>query len=145
MAISWPARIKDAGGIRHQFHHFIDIVPTILEATGIKAPEEVNGIKQNPMGIAKPILGTLVGQRSAAGLHALLDWRARNRTIRTENAARAWKRLQCLSATLTVVEGDARISRHGFHRLMAAVRASQNGLKLRLGHAANVAWARVSF
>src|SRR5262249_7967772 len=49
MAISWPARIKDAGGIRHQFHHIIDIVPTILEVTGIKAPDLVNGIKQNPI------------------------------------------------------------------------------------------------
>ena len=49
LAISWPARIKDAGGIRTQFHHIIDIVPTILEATGIKAPEMVDGIKQNPI------------------------------------------------------------------------------------------------
>jgi arylsulfatase A-like enzyme len=49
LAISWPARIKDAGGIRHQFHHIIDIVPTILEVTGIKAPEMVDGIKQNPI------------------------------------------------------------------------------------------------
>jgi arylsulfatase A-like enzyme len=49
LAISWPARIKDAGGIRNQFHHIIDIVPTILEATGIKAPEMVNGIKQKPI------------------------------------------------------------------------------------------------
>jgi arylsulfatase A-like enzyme len=49
LAISWPARIKDAGGIRTQFHHIIDIVPTILEATGIKAPELVNGIKQKPI------------------------------------------------------------------------------------------------
>jgi hypothetical protein len=49
LAISWPARIKDAGGLRHQFHHIIDIVPTILEATGIKAPEMVNGIKQKPI------------------------------------------------------------------------------------------------
>ena len=39
MAISWPGHITDAGGIRTQFHHVIDIVPTILEATGIKAPE----------------------------------------------------------------------------------------------------------
>ena len=38
MAISWPGRIKDKGGIRNQFHHVIDIVPTILEATGIRAP-----------------------------------------------------------------------------------------------------------
>ena len=49
MAISWPARIKDAGGVRTQFHHIIDIVPTILEATGINAPEYVNGIKQKPI------------------------------------------------------------------------------------------------
>jgi arylsulfatase A-like enzyme len=38
MAISWPARITDKGGIRNQFHHVIDIVPTLLEATGIPAP-----------------------------------------------------------------------------------------------------------
>jgi arylsulfatase A-like enzyme len=49
MAISWPGHIKDVGGIRAQFHHVIDIVPTILEATGIKAPEMVNGIKQKPI------------------------------------------------------------------------------------------------
>ena len=49
MAISWPGHIKDAGGIRNQFHHIIDIVPTILEATGIKAPEMVDGIKQKPI------------------------------------------------------------------------------------------------
>ena len=49
MAISWPARIKDAGGVRNQFHHVIDIVPTILEATGVKAPQMVDGIKQKPM------------------------------------------------------------------------------------------------
>jgi arylsulfatase A-like enzyme len=42
LAISWPNRIKDSGGVRHQFHHIIDIVPTILEATGVKAPEVVN-------------------------------------------------------------------------------------------------------
>ena len=49
VAISWPNRIKDAGGIRNQFHHVIDIVPTILEATGITAPLQVNGIAQKPI------------------------------------------------------------------------------------------------
>jgi arylsulfatase A-like enzyme len=49
LAISWPDRIKDVGGIRSQFHHIIDIVPTILEASGIKAPQTVNGIKQKPI------------------------------------------------------------------------------------------------
>ena len=49
MAISWPGHIKDVGGIRTQFHHVIDIVPTILEATGIPAPVMVNGIAQKPI------------------------------------------------------------------------------------------------
>ncbi|MCX7105298.1 MAG: arylsulfatase [Methylococcales bacterium] len=49
MVISWPARIKDKGGLREQFSHVIDIVPTILEATGIPAPETVDGIKQAPI------------------------------------------------------------------------------------------------
>jgi arylsulfatase len=49
MAISWPKVITDKGGIRSQFHHVIDIVPTILEATGIKAPKMVDGIAQKPI------------------------------------------------------------------------------------------------
>ena len=49
MAISWPARIADKGGIRGQFHHVIDIVPTILEVTGIPAPVMVDGIAQKPI------------------------------------------------------------------------------------------------
>ena len=49
MAIAWHNRIKDAGGIRTQFHHMIDIVPTLLEATGIQAPVMVNGIAQKPI------------------------------------------------------------------------------------------------
>jgi arylsulfatase A-like enzyme len=49
VCMAWPARIKDRGGIRHQFHHVIDIVPTILEATGIPAPVSVNGVAQTPM------------------------------------------------------------------------------------------------
>ena len=49
MVVSWPARIKDKGGLREQFVHVIDVVPTILEAAGIKAPEMVDGIKQAPI------------------------------------------------------------------------------------------------
>jgi Sulfatase len=47
--ISWPGHITDLGGIRTQFHHLIDIVPTILEAVGIPAPETVDGITQKPI------------------------------------------------------------------------------------------------
>ncbi len=49
VAMSWPGHINDAGGIRRQFHHLIDIAPTILEATGIPAPDTLDGIKQRPM------------------------------------------------------------------------------------------------
>jgi arylsulfatase len=49
MCVSWPGHIKDRGGIRNQFHHVIDVVPTMLEACGIRAPEEVDGIRQAPI------------------------------------------------------------------------------------------------
>ncbi len=49
ICMSWPGHIKDVGGIRTQFHHVIDIVPTILEAAGIPAPDTINGIKQHPI------------------------------------------------------------------------------------------------
>jgi arylsulfatase A-like enzyme len=49
MVISWPAKIKEQGGVRTQFHHVIDIMPTILEAAGIQAPDSLNGIKQKPI------------------------------------------------------------------------------------------------
>ncbi len=49
MAISWPGHINDVGGIRRQFHHVIDIVPTILDATCIPQPDAIDGIKQIPI------------------------------------------------------------------------------------------------
>jgi arylsulfatase len=49
MVMAWPRRIKDAGGIRHQFHHVIDVVPTLLEAAGLPEPVVVNGIAQKPI------------------------------------------------------------------------------------------------
>lgn len=49
MAVSWPGHIKDQGALREQFMHVIDVVPTILEVSGIPAPETVDGIKQAPI------------------------------------------------------------------------------------------------
>jgi len=49
MVVSWPARIKDKGGLREQFVHVIDVVPTILEAAGIREPAMVDGIQQSPI------------------------------------------------------------------------------------------------
>ena len=49
LVISWPARIKDRGGIRSQFLHTIDIVPTLYEAIGITPPDSLNGVAQKPI------------------------------------------------------------------------------------------------
>lgn len=49
MVMSWPARIRDAGALRPQFHHVIDIAPTILEAAGLEMPAELGGVAQTPL------------------------------------------------------------------------------------------------
>jgi len=49
MVLSWPERIRGKGGLRQQFAHVNDIVPTILEVTGIAAPAQVDGVPQRPM------------------------------------------------------------------------------------------------
>jgi arylsulfatase A-like enzyme len=49
MIISWPEKITDRGGLRDQFLHCIDVVPTIYEICGITAPTELNGIQQKPI------------------------------------------------------------------------------------------------
>jgi len=49
MIISWPKRIKDTSQIRSQFHHSIDILPTILEVVGITQPAMANGVPQKPI------------------------------------------------------------------------------------------------
>jgi len=49
MIISWPAKIKDKGGMRSQFLHVIDIVPTLYEAIGVTPPTVLNGIEQKPI------------------------------------------------------------------------------------------------
>ena len=46
LAVSWPNRIEEPGGLRQQFHHVIDVAPTILAAAGIEWPSSVNGINQ---------------------------------------------------------------------------------------------------
>jgi arylsulfatase len=49
MVVSWPKRIRDAGGLRSQFTHAIDLTPTLLEVAGVQAPATVDGVPQMPM------------------------------------------------------------------------------------------------
>jgi arylsulfatase len=66
LAISWPARIKDVGGIRHQFHHVVDIYPTILEAIGVPVPTEVDGVVQRPLsGVSMAYLFDKANEKAA--------------------------------------------------------------------------------
>ncbi|GAQ32072.1 arylsulfatase AtsD [Mycobacterium pseudoshottsii JCM 15466] len=47
--VHWPNGLTEQGGMRDQFHHVIDVAPTILEAAGLPAPHSVNGIAQAPL------------------------------------------------------------------------------------------------
>ncbi len=49
MVISWPAKIRSKGEVRSQWHHVIDIVPTLLDAVGLAMPASVNGVAQKPV------------------------------------------------------------------------------------------------
>ena len=49
LVISWPAGIKAKNEIRHQYHHSVDIVPTILEITGLEMPAVNHGVEQYPL------------------------------------------------------------------------------------------------
>ena len=49
LIVRWPGRIRDAGGLRSQFTHVIDVAPTILDIAGIPQPSHVDGIEQESM------------------------------------------------------------------------------------------------
>jgi arylsulfatase len=49
LIVYWPKGIKDKGGIRTQYSHVIDLLPTTLDLVGVKVPEEIRGIKQQPI------------------------------------------------------------------------------------------------
>lgn len=49
LIVRWPARIKDHGAIRTQYHHLVDLYPTLLELIGLPVPTSVNGIEQSPL------------------------------------------------------------------------------------------------
>jgi arylsulfatase A-like enzyme len=49
LLVSWPAWIADRGAKRFQFHHVVDVVPTVLEVAGIAEPTMVNGVTQKPI------------------------------------------------------------------------------------------------
>ncbi|HET6506641.1 MAG TPA: arylsulfatase [Baekduia sp.] len=47
--VRWPKGIEARGEVRHQFHHVIDVAPTILDVVGLPEPDTVNGVTQEPM------------------------------------------------------------------------------------------------
>jgi arylsulfatase A-like enzyme len=69
LIIVYPNHIKDKGGIRNQYGHVIDILPTTLELVGIKAPEEIRGIKQQV--IEGTSLAYSIDDAKAASRHTL--------------------------------------------------------------------------
>ncbi len=49
LVISWPKGMKARGEIRHQYHHSVDIVPTILDVCGLEMPNSYRGVDQYPL------------------------------------------------------------------------------------------------
>ena len=49
LIVHWPDKIQDNGATRRQFHHIIDVVPTVLDILGIEAPDELNDVQQKPV------------------------------------------------------------------------------------------------
>jgi arylsulfatase len=54
MVVHWPKGIKAKGELRTQWHHVIDVAPTILEAVGVAAPDMLNGVAQSPIQGTRP-------------------------------------------------------------------------------------------
>jgi hypothetical protein len=49
LIVHWPNGITDAGGLRDQYHHVSDLLPTVLESAGVEAPEVYRGTPQQPV------------------------------------------------------------------------------------------------
>ena len=67
LIISWPAGIGDAGGIRDQYTHVTDLMPTILDLVGVPVPDEVGGVAQ--LSLDGSSLRPLIDDRSAPTVH----------------------------------------------------------------------------
>jgi arylsulfatase len=65
MIVSWPREIKQAGQIRHQFHHLNDIMPTVLEAAKINLPDQIDGVAQRPLDGASMVYSFANGTMSS--------------------------------------------------------------------------------
>jgi arylsulfatase A-like enzyme len=70
--ISWPAGMKARGEIREQYHHAIDLVPTILDALGVEAPETLGGHVQSPLRRREHALQLRRRLAAQRPLHAIL-------------------------------------------------------------------------
>ena len=69
LILFYPDKIKDKGGIRNQYSHINDILPTTVELAGLKVPESINGVKQDPFeGIS---LAYSVANAQAASQHTI--------------------------------------------------------------------------
>jgi arylsulfatase A-like enzyme len=65
--VHWPQGIASRGEVRRQFHHVIDVAPTVLEAAGIPEPTVVDGVPQHPIeGVS---MGYTFGDAAAADRH----------------------------------------------------------------------------
>ncbi|KKD01839.1 hypothetical protein TN53_43845, partial [Streptomyces sp. WM6386] len=63
MILHWPRGVPERGGLRHQFSHVIDVLPTILDCIGVPVPFSVDGVPQQPIE-GTSMRGTLADPRA---------------------------------------------------------------------------------
>ena len=74
--ISWPAGMKARGEIRHQYHHAVDLTPTVLDALGVEAPDTIKGFTQSHFdGVSMRVQLRRTGRAGCAADAVLLDAR----------------------------------------------------------------------
>ena len=77
LVVHWPGGIAASGEVRHQWHHVIDVLPTVLDAAGLPHPELVNGVPQQPIeGTSMRYTFDDAGRRRTAAPRSTSRWSA---------------------------------------------------------------------
>ena len=109
LVVHWPRGIADAGSVRDQFVHAIDLMPTVLDAAGVDAPDTVDGVAQQPVDGAS-IRATFTdagarrrpATRSTSRCSARARWSSTDGRPRPTTCRRAWStRSACSRAAVS--------------------------------------------
>lgn len=109
LIISWPSGIADAGGIRPQFHHVNDLMPTLLSMAGVEPPAVLDGVVQQPFNgidMSYSFRGAEVPGRKGPQYFEMFG----NRAIRMDG----WKAVTAHQPEPWILQGRRELSEEGW-------------------------------